>query len=106
MLVKSRSIFLFLTLSAASAFAQPALDEAGHLRRIQPRQQRQEEFYRTRSFPGKTIPPGARAAAIESDPEIRAVLSPEQIAAAFSLDRQLRSIYKIFARVFPARYRP
>src|SRR5436190_2232955 len=41
-------------------------------------------------------------AAIEGDPEIRAVLSPEQIAAAFSLDRQLRNIDKIFARVFPS----
>src|SRR6202171_6408500 len=39
-------------------------------------------------------------AAIESDPEIRAVLSSEQIAASFSLDRQLRNIDKIFARVF------
>jgi len=41
-------------------------------------------------------------AAIESDPEIRAVLSPEQIAAAFSLVRQLGNIDKIFARVFRA----
>ena len=41
-------------------------------------------------------------AAIESDPEIRAVLSPDQIAAAFSLERQLRNIDKIFARVFRA----
>jgi adenylosuccinate lyase len=39
-------------------------------------------------------------AAIEADPEIRAVLKPEQIAEAFSLDRQLRNIGKIFARVF------
>ena len=39
-------------------------------------------------------------AAIEADPEIRAVLTPEQIAEAFSLDRQLRNVDKIFARVF------
>ena len=39
-------------------------------------------------------------AAIENDPEIRAVLAPEQIAEAFSLERQLRNVGKIFARVF------
>jgi adenylosuccinate lyase len=39
-------------------------------------------------------------AAIEADPEIRAVLKPEQIAEAFSLERQLRNVDKIFARVF------
>ncbi len=39
-------------------------------------------------------------AAIEADPEIRAVLTPEQIAEAFSLERQLRNVDKIFARVF------
>jgi adenylosuccinate lyase len=39
--------------------------------------------------------------AIESDQEIRAVLSPQQIAEAFSLERQLRNVDKIFARVFP-----
>jgi adenylosuccinate lyase len=39
-------------------------------------------------------------AAIESDPQIRAVLTPEQIAKAFSLERQLRNVDKIFARVF------
>ena len=39
-------------------------------------------------------------AAIEADPEIRAVLSPAQIAEAFSLDRQLRNIGRIFERVF------
>src|SRR5579872_1608337 len=39
-------------------------------------------------------------AAIEADPEIRAVLTPEQIAQAFSLDRQLRNIDTIFERVF------
>jgi adenylosuccinate lyase len=39
-------------------------------------------------------------AAIESDPEILRVLSREQIAESFSLDRQLRNVDKIFARVF------
>ena len=39
-------------------------------------------------------------AAIEADPEVGAVLAPEQIAAAFSLERQLRNVDKIFARVF------
>ena len=39
-------------------------------------------------------------AAIEADPEIRAVLRPQQIDKAFSLERQLRNIDKIFARVF------
>jgi len=39
-------------------------------------------------------------AAIEADAEIRAVLKPEQIAEAFSLERQLRNVDKIFARVF------
>jgi adenylosuccinate lyase len=40
-------------------------------------------------------------AAIEADPEIRAVLSLNQIAEAFSLDRQLRNVDRIFERVFP-----
>ena len=40
-------------------------------------------------------------AAIDADPEIRAVLTPDQIAESFSLDRQLRNVDKIFARVFP-----
>ncbi len=40
-------------------------------------------------------------AAIESDPEISRVLSREQIAESFSLERQLRNVDKIFARVFP-----
>jgi len=40
-------------------------------------------------------------AAIDADPEIRAVMKPEDIAAAFSLDRQLRNVDRIFARVFP-----
>ncbi len=39
-------------------------------------------------------------AAIESDPAIRAFLSPEQIAASFSLERQLRNTGRIFKRVF------
>ena len=39
-------------------------------------------------------------AAIENDEEIRQVMTPEQIAHAFSLDRQLRNVDKIFARVF------
>jgi adenylosuccinate lyase len=39
-------------------------------------------------------------AAIESDPEVTAVLSKEQIAASFSLERQLRNIDAIFERVF------
>jgi adenylosuccinate lyase len=41
-------------------------------------------------------------AAIEADPEIRAVMTPAQIAGAFSLERQLRNVDKIFARVFGA----
>ena len=39
-------------------------------------------------------------AAIEQDPEIRAALGPEKLAHAFSLDRQLSNVDKIFARVF------
>jgi adenylosuccinate lyase len=39
-------------------------------------------------------------AAVEADPEIRAALSPQQIAEAFSLERQLRNVDQIFARVF------
>ena len=31
---------------------------------------------------------------------IRAILMPERIAESFSLDRQLRNVDKIFARVF------
>ena len=42
-------------------------------------------------------------AAIEADPEIRAHLSTEQIAAAFSLERQLRNVDYIFDRVFGQR---
>src|SRR5215472_14978993 len=40
-------------------------------------------------------------AAIANDPEIRAVLSPDKIAEAFSLERQLRNVDAIFQRVFP-----
>ncbi|MFB3777801.1 MAG: adenylosuccinate lyase [Bryobacteraceae bacterium] len=39
-------------------------------------------------------------AAIEADPAIRAVLSPDQIARSFSLDRQLSNVDRIFERVF------
>jgi adenylosuccinate lyase len=39
-------------------------------------------------------------AAIESDPEIARLLTREQIAESFSLERQLRNVDKIFARVF------
>jgi adenylosuccinate lyase len=38
-------------------------------------------------------------AAIEADPEIRAVLGPEQIAQSFSLDRHIRNVDRIFERV-------
>ncbi len=41
-------------------------------------------------------------AAIDQDAEIGRVLTPAQIAEAFSLDRQLRNVDKIFARVFGA----
>jgi adenylosuccinate lyase len=39
-------------------------------------------------------------AAVEGDPEIAAVLTKEQIAHAFSLERQLRNVDQIFERVF------
>jgi len=39
-------------------------------------------------------------AAIEADPEIARYLSRDQIAEAFSLERQLRNVDKIFDRVF------
>jgi len=39
-------------------------------------------------------------AAIEADPEIRSVLTADQIGQAFSLDRQLRNVGAIFERVF------
>jgi adenylosuccinate lyase len=38
--------------------------------------------------------------AVSRDPEIAAVLTPEQIAESFSLERQLRNVDKIFGRVF------
>jgi len=38
--------------------------------------------------------------AIEEEPEINSVLSSEKIAEAFSLERQLRNVDKIFERVF------
>ena len=41
-------------------------------------------------------------AAVENDPEIRAVLASGQIAQAFSIDRQLRNVDAIFERVFGA----
>ena len=41
-------------------------------------------------------------AAIDADPEIGAVLAPERIAEAFSLERQLRNVDRIFERVFGA----
>ena len=41
-------------------------------------------------------------AAIEADPEIAKVLTREKIAEAFSLDRQLRNVHRIFERVFGA----
>ncbi len=39
-------------------------------------------------------------AAIETDPAIRAVLGPDEIARSFSLDRQLANVDRIFERVF------
>jgi len=45
-------------------------------------------------------------AAIDADPEIRAVLTPAQIAEAFSLERQLRNVDTIFARVFQQQGEP
>jgi adenylosuccinate lyase len=39
-------------------------------------------------------------AAIESDPEIAAALGAEALARSFSIERQLRNVDKIFARVF------
>ena len=42
-------------------------------------------------------------AAIESDEEIRKCLSLEQIKNAFALERQLRNVDAIFARVFTSK---
>jgi adenylosuccinate lyase len=39
-------------------------------------------------------------AAVEADPEIRAIMKPDQIAQAFSLERQLRNVDQIFRQVF------
>jgi adenylosuccinate lyase len=39
-------------------------------------------------------------ATVENDPDIRAVLPPEKLAATFSLERHQRSVDRIFARVF------
>jgi adenylosuccinate lyase len=39
-------------------------------------------------------------AAIQSDPEIAALLSRDKLAETFSLDRQLRHVDGIFNRVF------
>jgi adenylosuccinate lyase len=39
-------------------------------------------------------------AAVEEDPEIRAAMTPAEIAESFSLDRQLRNVDQIFKRVF------
>ncbi len=40
-------------------------------------------------------------AAIENDPDVRVYLTKERIAESFSLERQLRNVDRIFARVFP-----
>jgi len=40
-------------------------------------------------------------ALVEQDPDIAAVLSPQEIAATFSLKHQLRHVDHIFARLFP-----
>ncbi len=42
-------------------------------------------------------------ASVESDPEIVSALGKERIAAAFSLDRQLKNVDRIFDRVFQGR---
>ena len=39
-------------------------------------------------------------AVIEGDPEIRKLLSAEKLASTFSVERQLRNVDAIFARVF------
>jgi len=43
--------------------------------------------------------------AVEQDPEIRAALGPEVLARTFSIERQLRNVDKIFARVFGGDHR-
>jgi adenylosuccinate lyase len=39
-------------------------------------------------------------AAVETDPQVRKLLSPAQIAESFSVSRQLRNVDAIFERVF------
>ncbi len=39
-------------------------------------------------------------AAMEAHPEVKAYLTPEQIAWSFSVERQLKNVDAIFARVF------
>ena len=53
--------------------------------------------------PGDLFPKYDRLAGVTAEdvgPEIAAALTPEKIAEAFSLDRQLRNIDRIFERVF------
>jgi adenylosuccinate lyase len=38
---------------------------------------------------------------VSRDADIASLLPPEQLARSFSLDRQLRNVDAIFARVFP-----
>ncbi len=45
-------------------------------------------------------------ALVEKDSDITAVLSPEEIASAFTLKHQLRHVDQIFARVFPGAAKP
>ncbi|MEO8663030.1 MAG: hypothetical protein ABI693_31515, partial [Bryobacteraceae bacterium] len=49
---------------------------------------------------GTPVRSGDFRASIEADPEIGAYLTAEQIGEAFSLDRQLRNVDRIFERVF------
>jgi adenylosuccinate lyase len=39
-------------------------------------------------------------AAIEADPEVNALISPQKLAETFSIERQLKYVDSIFARVF------
>ncbi len=39
-------------------------------------------------------------AAVEADPQVRAVLTSDQLAESFSLEKQLRNVDQIFRRVF------
>ncbi len=45
-------------------------------------------------------------AAIDADPEIANVLTKQQVTEAFSLDRQLRNVDRIFERVFAGEWPP